>query len=88
MPGIDHLHACDLVVGQGNKPEPDLVAKREHAVRRRKPGLRRLIAQAEKTGKTVTSVTTPDGHTLRFGELPSSEANNPWLVDLDKMTKQ
>jgi hypothetical protein len=83
MTGVDHLHACDLVVGQRNQPEPELVN-----ARRRKPGMRRLIAQAEKAGKTVTSVTTPDGHTLTFGEPQSSEANNPWLVDLDKVTKQ
>ena len=48
----------------------------------------RWIVQVEKTGKKVTSVITPDGHTLKFGELPSSEANNPWLVELDEMTKK
>jgi hypothetical protein len=67
---------------------PEIDQPAEKPARRRKPGLRRLIAQAEKTGKTVTSVTTPDGHTLTFGEPQSSEANNPWLVDLDKVTKQ
>jgi hypothetical protein len=36
--------------------------------RKRKPNIRRLIAEAEKTGKHVTSVTTPDGVTLTFGE--------------------
>jgi hypothetical protein len=45
--------------------------------RQRKPGLRTLIAQAEKSGKKVTSITTPDGVTMRFDE-PSHEDFNPW----------
>ena len=52
-------------------------------------GARDVVWRGEDSaGKTVTSVTTPDGHTLTFGEPQSSEANNPWLVDLDKVTKQ
>ena len=43
--------------------------------RQRKPSLRTLIAQAEKSGKPVSSVTTSDGVTLRFGE-PESEIRN------------
>jgi hypothetical protein len=54
---------------------------------RRKPSIARQIKQAEKTGKRVTSVTTPDGMIINFGEPEPSAANNPWLDDL-KVTKQ
>jgi hypothetical protein len=54
---------------------------------RRKPGITTLIKRAEKSGRRVTSVTTPDGTTLTFGDSEPSEANNPWLADL-KVTKQ
>ena len=36
--------------------------------RKRNPSIRKMIADAENSGKTVTSVTTPDGATLTFGE--------------------
>ena len=54
----------------------------------RKPSLRTLIVQAEKAGKNVASITTPDGVTLRFGESEPTEPSNPWLADLKKETKQ
>jgi hypothetical protein len=54
----------------------------------RKPSLRTLIVQAEKAGKNVASITTPDGVTLRFGECEPTEPSNPWLADLNKGTKQ
>ena len=55
----------------------------------RKPTLRTLVTQAEKaTGKAVTSITTPDGTTLHFGEPEPTEATNPWLADLDKVKQQ
>jgi hypothetical protein len=46
--------------------------------RTRKPSVATLIKRAEKTGKAVTSVTLPDGTTLRFGEADKSvnEADN------------
>ena len=48
-----------------------------------------MIAAAERAGKNVTSVTTPDGVTLRFGESEPTEVNNPWLAGIDdKVTKQ
>jgi hypothetical protein len=48
-----------------------------------------MIAAAERGGKTVTSVTTPDGVTLHFGKgEAATEANNPWLADIEKATKQ
>jgi hypothetical protein len=44
--------------------------------RQRKPGLGTLIAQAEKAGKRVTSVTR-DGVTLTFTDQTNNEAD-PW----------
>jgi hypothetical protein len=49
-----------------------------------------MVAAAERGGKKVTSVTTPEGVTLRFGESEPSEpteTSNPWRDDL-KATKQ
>jgi hypothetical protein len=49
------------------------------ARRRRKakaPTFSKLVAQAEKAGKPVNSVTTPDGVTLHFGTTES--AGNEW----------
>jgi hypothetical protein len=43
--------------------------------RQRRPSVGPLIAQAEKSGKHVTSVTTPDGVTLTFGE-PEDNTND------------
>jgi hypothetical protein len=57
--------------------------------RKRKPSIATLVKRAEKTGKTVTSITTPDGTTIHFGDAEPSAANNPWLDGLDeKATKQ
>ena len=51
--------------------------------RQRKPRLDRLIAQAEKaSGKTISSITMPDGTTVSFGEPEPTAATNPWLADL------
>jgi hypothetical protein len=67
---IDHLQANDWTLGQNDsKPRR----------RQRKPRLDRTIKQAEKAGKTVTSVTTPDGVTLTFGESAVDGTNeNEW----------
>ena len=70
-----------IYVDNVDKPPP---ARREG---RRKPSIATLIKRAEKAGKTVTSVTTPDGTVLHFGEPQPTEASNPWLADL-KVTKQ
>ena len=35
---------------------------------KRKPSIRRMVAAAERSGKTVTSITMPDGTMLHFGE--------------------
>jgi hypothetical protein len=57
--------------------------------RQRKPRLDRLIKQAEQTGKSVNSITTPDGTTLTFGEpAPTEATKNPWLADLNKVKKK
>jgi hypothetical protein len=65
--------------------EAAVKAKPQHT---RKPSVSTLIARAERKGKTVTSVTAPDGTTLHFGEPPPTEAANPWLADPPKVTKQ
>jgi hypothetical protein len=56
--------------------------------RRRKPSIATLVKRAEKTGRAVTSITTPDGTTIHFGENTPSDASNPWLADIAKATKQ
>ena len=42
----------------------------------RKPRLATLVKRAEKTGKTVTSITLPDGTTINFGE-PHADTVTP-----------
>jgi hypothetical protein len=56
--------------------------------RSRKPSIATLVKRAEKTGKTVTSITTRDGTTINFGDPQPSKTNNPWLADIGKVTKQ
>jgi hypothetical protein len=57
--------------------------EREHG-----QSIRRMIAAAEKIGKSVTSVTLPNGTILHFGESAPTEASNPWPLDDFKVTKQ
>jgi hypothetical protein len=56
----------------------------------RKPTLATLIKRAEKTGRQVTSITTPDGTTLHFGEPEPAAPENSWPLDefRTKETKQ
>ena len=56
--------------------------------RQRKPSVGTLIKRAEKEGKSVTSITMPDGTVLHLGEPQPTESSNPWLADLDKVTKK
>ena len=56
--------------------------------RQRKPSISKMIAAAERGGKTVTSITTPDGVTLHFGKVEPTEANNPWLAGIDDKVDQ
>jgi hypothetical protein len=55
--------------------------------RPRRPSIRKLIEEAEKAGKPVTSVTMPDGTKLDFSKPESAASENPWFDDL-KVTKQ
>ena len=50
----------------------------------RKPSIATLIKRAEKTGRTVTSITTPDGTTIHFDESKPTDANNPWLAGIER----
>lgn len=59
----------------------EVVTERVRHERVRKPSIATLVRRAEKTGKAVTSITTPDGTTINFSQEPD-EANNPWLADL------
>ena len=42
--------------------------------RQRKPSVRTMIAQAEKAGKKVVSITMPEGVTFTFGKGEDEEA--------------
>jgi hypothetical protein len=53
-------------------------AKRLRQRKPPKPSVGTLIAQAEKTGRNVTSITTPDGYTIRFGEPVNNDSGNSW----------
>src|SRR5262245_44447816 len=56
--------------------------------RTRKGSVGTLIRQAERGGKTVISVTAPDGTRLDFGQPEPTAESNPWLADLRKVTKR
>ena len=57
--------------------------------RTRRPSTAALIKQAERLGKTVNSVTMPDGTTLHLDEPePTETTKNPWLDDLNKVKQQ
>jgi hypothetical protein len=68
-------HAAEIVAILEGQPSPP-------ARKPRKPSLRRQIAAAEKaTGKSVTSVTLPDGTKLGLDEpQPTNKSGNPWDV--------
>jgi len=68
-------------------PPPPMRWPRETPRRQRKPSIPALVKRAEKAGKKVTSVTTPDGVTIHFDKAEDTEASNPWLDDL-RVTKQ
>jgi hypothetical protein len=57
---------------------PKHAAERTTQRRRRPTRVDTLIRQAEKAGKVVTSITTPDGVTLRFGDSDRESSNNSW----------
>jgi hypothetical protein len=51
-----------------NKPAP----------RGRRPRIATLLKEAAKGGKTVTSITLPDGTKLTFGDQTQVTDNNSW----------
>jgi hypothetical protein len=88
--GEEYLAAAIALAGETADVESTPPPPQQHRRQRRprKPSIPKMIAAAERGGKKVTSVTTPEGVTLRFGESePPTEASNPWLDDL-KVTKQ
>jgi len=52
--------------------------------RSRRPRIDTLLAEAAKGGKTVTSITLPDGTHVVFGEGKPTEDSNPWLAEITK----
>ena len=67
-----HLGAASLAIGApaistGSEAKP--VRQRQ-----RKPSVRTMIAQAEKAGKKVVSITMPEGVTFTFGKGEDEEA--------------
>jgi hypothetical protein len=59
--------------------------KRDKPARRwRRPKVDTLLKEAARGGKTVTSITLPDGTHLVFGEGKPTEDSNPWLEELTK----
>jgi hypothetical protein len=52
--------------------------------RRRRPSIDALLKEAARAGKTVTSITLPDGTKVNFGEGDPVESVNPWLKELRK----
>lgn len=57
---------------------PDVDVPEPAPKRRRKPSIRTMILQAEKAGKSVASITTPDGTTLTFGTAEQKSPEDPW----------
>jgi hypothetical protein len=56
------------------------LSKRQSRAHARRPSMASLIKRAEKAGRRVTSITTPDGTTIRFADPEPSDATNPWLA--------
>ena len=55
----------------------------------RKPTLANALKQAAKAGKSVRGAEVyQDRVVLQFGEPEPAEPDNPWLVGIDKATKQ
>jgi len=78
---------CDQIRPAAAQPMPPRSRRQQKP---RNPSIATLIKRAEKTGKAVTSITTPDGHTIHFDETKPTDANNPWPLDefRTKETKQ
>ena len=71
---------------QRKLPPPDVQAAPKP---RRKPSIAEMVKRAEKAGKTVTSVSVEgDKVILTLGESNQTDANNPWLAEIEKATKR
>lgn len=82
---IPSIGRARVLIAAGTVLGLDMTPRRQRKLR--KPSIPTLVKRAEKSGKKVTSVITPDGTTIRFDEPQPTEASNPWLDDL-KVTKQ
>jgi hypothetical protein len=80
----DNLVKARRAAGQLPPTGPSQPTKPTKPRRQRKPSMRALLAQAEKAGRHVRSMTMPDGTVLTFGEPEAADeaSSNPWLVDL------
>jgi hypothetical protein len=74
--GHHNLTAEPLIIGAKAAVE-GVDAMKPRNRRARKPRIDTIIKQAEKAGKNVTSVTTPEGVTLTFGEANTDESVTP-----------
>jgi hypothetical protein len=76
---------------QRKLPPPDSLKTAAQAAptRRPKPSIAAMVKRAEKAGKTVTSVSVEgDKVILTFGESNPTDANNPWLAEIEKATQR
>jgi hypothetical protein len=67
----------------GNADRKPTQRRHPRLPRHRRPRVDMLLKEAEKGGKTVTSITLPDGTKLTFGE-DEQASSNPWLKELTK----
>jgi hypothetical protein len=77
-----------VLMSRGPYPfkESDIV-RASRPARRRRVRVDALIRQAEKAGKVVTSITTPDGITLRFSESKQDGSNLEILTADDELAQ-
>ena len=98
MAEVHHLTAVSLTVKEQESEKEEwralLSGQKPPRLRRRrnprKMTLARALREARKAGVNVAGATLePDGRlSLQFGEAVPIEADNPWLAELDKGTKQ
>jgi hypothetical protein len=70
-------------------PVPLVASSGQKKTRRRRTTLAGVLREAAKAGVNVAGATIEDGKvTLTFGEPRPTETGNPWLADLNKVTKQ
>ena len=72
----------EYIMGGKIPPTNRLLTSAETTRKPRRPSIRKLIENAEKAGKPVTSVTTPDGTKLDFSKAPNAPADDEvenWL---------